>query len=105
MSADEVTCFSQSLHDSWWKFSFSDGIEKDVDVFFGKVDFSISLFLIVTGYDDQKLLFFDREGLNEFKSGFDKGVFEESDLVVNILLKAVPEEILSFHSDSFGEPL
>ncbi len=105
MSTDKVTCFSQSLHDSWWKFSFSDGIKKDVDVFFGKVDFSISLFLIVTGHDDQKLLFFDREGLNEFESGFDKGVFEEGDLVVNILLKAVPEEILSFHSDSFGEPL
>ncbi len=93
------------MHDSRRKLSFSDGVKEDVDVFFGEVDFSFSLFFVVTGYDDQKLLFLNWEGLNEFDSGLDEGVFEEGDLIVNILLEAVPEKVLSFHSDSFGEPL
>lgn len=105
MSTYKVASFSQCLHDTWWKFSLSDGIKEDVDVLFGKVDLTFSLLLIVAGHNYQKMLLFNWESLNEFLSGLDKGFFEEGDLIVNILLETVSEVVLSFHSNSLSESL
>lgn len=63
------------------------------------------MFFVVAGNNNQELSFLNRESLNEFKGGFHKSLFEESDLIVNVLLETVSEKVLSFHSDSLSKTL
>jgi hypothetical protein len=63
------------------------------------------LFCTVAGHNDQQLSLFDRQGLDKFLGRFDKCLFKEGDLIVNVLLETVSEKILSFHSDSLCKAL
>jgi hypothetical protein len=51
------------------------------------------------------LAFIDWKGLGEDFSGFDEGLLELCDGVEDTVLKGVPEEVLSLHSDALGESL
>lgn len=87
------------------KLGLSYRVKESVDILFGEVNFSLPLISVISGYNYKKLLFSRREDHCKIFGGFNKSFFEESDLVVDVVLETVSEIVLSFHSDSLGEPL